>query len=258
MRKYDRRFNQRVWKVLNLMLAIALVVDLYGSAFASGIYPTLRPASDSNWVHAAYSGWWANPSHHAGLFLYTIVIGVFICYYMIRNNIVGLIAVFLCCSVFRGQRHQEPVLRLDPMHPDALAGLGVLREILQLSYLSVLNSLVSLFVVYCAFGLRRSTVPVYVTFVLLNPIFVIIPALVIGRQVRHSKAFHADASRQELRRRIDVAVSDEDWMRIHVKQEWNAKIGRIPNYLFSTESVLTSFVVYYIPVVLFLDWVIKT
>jgi len=214
-----------------------------------------------NGGQVTYNGWWANPTTHAALFLYALALGTFLCYYMIRNNIVGLIAVFLLCTLLSGmKRHGEPVLQLDTSHSDALGGIGILKEIVLLGYLSVLNSMLSIFLIYCCFGLRRSLFPFYVGFMLLNPAFVLVPVIVIRRQLRWSKTHQLGVLKKELRelmRRNGGALSANTLMcKNHVEDQIN-KLQRIPGSLFSPQRVLASFIIYYIPVLFFIDRIVQ-
>ena len=262
VRRYDRYFNLRIWKLLSIVLAVFLVAGVYFTAYTYGIYPSLSPANDIGWVHAAYDSWWANPASHRMLFLYAFAIATFICYYMIRNDIVGLIAVGLCCSIFsraKRRRHQphQPLLKLDPSNPDGVAGLGILREILLLTYFSVFNSFLSLFVIYCCVGLQRGTIPIYVVFVLLNPVFLVIPALVIRREVRQSKNNQLETWYREIRNLCEGSTNDSACSKIHVREDWISKLKNVPDCLITPRGAIAGFFFYYIPALGFIDLIVK-
>ena len=259
VRRFDRWFNLRFWKILSLVLAIVLVAGAYYGLSASGMYKPLRAAGDLNWQHSAYDNWWANPAHHPLLFLYVFVVATFICYYTLRNNLAGLIAIFLCHTLFKcGTDRRGPMLSLDTSHPDGFGGIGILRNIVIKACFSVFNCLLCLFVIYCCFGWSSSIIPFYIAIMLLNPLFVLGPLFLIRRQVLQSKQYQIAECQKELQEFVRKGPADMAALlhRIHLEQQI-AHLKAIPELLFSPSGMLAFCITYYLPTYQFIAWFIN-
>ena len=143
-RKYDKLYNLRLARVAAMVGAIALILGIHYSAWVHGIYERLSASNDPTWTHVAYTNWWCNPASHPTLFIYSLAVAIFLCYYNLRNSIAGLITVFFCWETFSAGRGYEQVLILDTAHRDGLGGVGILKEMLSLAFKQVCISFVSL------------------------------------------------------------------------------------------------------------------
>ena len=191
--RYNGFLKVTYWGPLSIALGALLAAGTYYSAWNHGIYAVLNPENDAFWSATAYLNWWANPVKHEALFLWAFAVAVFICYYMIRNNIVGIAAVLLCRDLFSTTgSEREPILRININHEDDIGGLGVIRDIVRLGYFSVLNSIIALYLVWCCFGLGRFVIPLFIAFWLLNPIYALVPMILIRKQIRYSKSFELE------------------------------------------------------------------
>lgn len=233
VRKYDRLFNLGRWRGVSLTVAIAVVLAVHYSLWKHGIYSGLNQPRLPQWEELAYLGWWANPATHRFAFCYGLIISIFLCYYMVRHNIVGVCAVLLCEELFqRKEAPDRPRLNLNVHHHDGLAGLGILRDIMFLVYVSILTMGVSLLFIYYLLGTgtARVLVPFYLIFFLLNPLFVFLPLLHISKEVRISKANQIDVLQSELAK---LAASTGTEARFLLLERELEKLSDIPDLLFS-------------------------
>ncbi len=254
VRKYDRLFNLGRWRAVSLAVAIGLVLAVHYALWKHGIYSGLNQPRLPQWEELAYWGWWANPVTHRFAFCYGLVISIFLCYYMVRHNIVGVCAVSLCEEIFqRKGAPDRPRLNLNVHHRDGLAGLGILRDIMFLVYVSILTMGVSLVFIYYLLGTgtARVLVPFYLIFFLLNPLYVFLPLLHISKEVRMSKADQIEVVKLELAR---LAASTGIEAKVLFLERELEKLSDIPDFLFSPRRLGFFFVTYLIPVVLFVDW----
>jgi hypothetical protein len=258
-RKYENLYNLRFFRIASIVSALALIFAVYESAWAHGIYEKLSSSPNPMWAHVAYSNWWANPASHPTLFLYSFAVAVFLCYYNIRNSIAGFTTVLFCWEIFAaGNVDKKPVLKLDTANRDGLGSIGILREMLSLAFQQVCISFASLCLIYCCFGLQRSLVPLYSAFILLPPLQLLLVLIPISRRIRESKNFQIIECRQELEAITKMAGS-RAYLRL-VREPTLREIERlvdIPDLLFSLRNIGSWTFAYYIPAILFVDWVNK-
>lgn len=254
-RTYDRRFNLDRWRLISTLGSLLLVGAVEYSAWCNGIYSGLNHPPVRGWEEAAYSGWWANP-HHTLLWSYMSFVAVFLCYYMIRHNIIGVLAVLLCYEVLHPTTHRNTLLHINVNHSDGIGGLGVLREIMSRVYLSAMIMGVALLMIYYCFGTgtAKALLPLYAIFFCMNPLYTILPLYVINRQVNASKSQQIQSLRRLLSKDHRGTVSGADALLI---QNEIGKLEAFPGLLFSPRKLASFTFTYLIPIVLFVDWAVK-
>jgi acylglycerol lipase len=257
IRKYDRLFNLQRWRALSLVLACTVVIVVHGSVWSHGLYSALNVSRQTGWEQTAYLNWWASPLSHIGLFSYGLGTAIFLSYYMIRHNIIGVLALFLCreaLSEFKAEK--EPVIQLNGLHQDEMGGVSILRNMMHLVYLSiVLMGLTLLMVYYCfASGTANVLLPFYCIFFFLNPFYIFVPLAIIGREIRKCKAHKVALLGQELRG--PPHGPDSAWRFLQIEKEMQG-LRVIPDFLFSARSIAAFTIAYVLPVLLFIDWAIR-
>lgn len=258
-KKYNRLFNYRTWTVLSFVISILLVSGVYFSAWLQGsIYPGLDWLHEAGWQQHAYEGWWANFASHPVLALYTIFVAAVIVSYMIRHVIIGFIGVWLVREVFSSSKGSVLTLRLD--HEDGLCGLGILKSNMAQVVLSSSIGVLSLVFVWQAFGIGSSNALVWLCamFLLGDPVFVAVPLAFFRFHITRAKRAQIAVRRKKLRELPDGLNSHiHDHIRaIRLEQEVS-KITAIPSALFSPQRIALATFTYYVPALLFVDWILR-
>lgn len=253
-RKYNPLFRLKLWRVLSLSLALALALGCENAGWKYGIYAGLNVPLRRGWQRAAYLGWWANPVSHPLNFAYRFFLIVFVIYYMIRHNIVGICAVAMSVEVLkRPNSSKGPILKLQTHHLDGLGGLRILRDIMLLVYISIMLMGASLLLVYYYLPEHVSSVmlPFYFIFFGLNPLYIAVPLWLFRRGIRASKTLQIKRLIAERNSRAGHKGGEAKFL----LDEYEIKaLQDVPELLFSHGKIIFFIVTYLIPILLFVNW----
>lgn len=250
--KYDRLANLRSVRVLSRIAAVGTVALFYRSFAHAGIYSGLNIPFVAGWEKVAYLHWSENPQFHPMFFLYSAFVASFLMYYMIRHNVVGIIALLMCKDVLGVEGHGvQPLLRLQPDDKDGMAGVKILRDIMYRVYLSMVLMGLALIMIYYRVGTHTAAalVPLYAIFFGLNPLYIFIPLHFIGKGIRIAKQHQLNRLNLEYDH-IMIRSGNPERVLKH-----RAVISDIPDYLFSRERLWSVTVSSVIPLIVFVDWV---
>jgi hypothetical protein len=161
------------------------------AAFSSGgIYSGLSIGSESRaiWESEAYAqSWYQNDF----LLVFHAATYVLFFYYILMHNVVGIMALVMLLDIRKtfSQPKNQPLFVIQPDHHDGSVGLGELRQILIYVYASILMMGVTLIIGYSYLpsGTPGYLAPFLGIFFLINPLFVLIPLIVIRRELEQDK-----------------------------------------------------------------------
>lgn len=186
----NKRFNNPVLQMVGLAGAIGLVLMILAAFSNDGIYSGLSSGNETRaiWEMQAYANSWYR---HDILLLFHGATYVFFFYYILMHNIVGVTSLTMLLDLRKkySQPQGKPLFVIQPNHPDRSVGLGELRQILIYVYISILMMGVTLIFGYSYLpsGTPAYLAPFLAIFFLLNPLFVVIPLIVIRRELEDDK-----------------------------------------------------------------------
>jgi hypothetical protein len=256
MQRLDRLFNYWRWEFLSLSVAGMLTGLLFWSFSKDGIASGISVAGSDVWEMSAYQGWWANHSKHTGSFLFDIAIVLIILFYMVRHNVVGVLSAYMTRVLLSKSKTDLPVFLLQPYHLDGMGGLSLVRGIMLLVYLSIMMMGFALLYAYYTLathaGLRfHILIPFSLIFFVLNPLYLVVPHLLIKRAIRQYKRYRI--KQLEYLSKQKTGKSDES--KRFVMLEEIKRVQDIPVYLFRGRNIILFILTYIIPALLFVEWV---
>ena len=102
-------------------------------------------------------------------------------------------------------------------------------------------------------GTARFLIPFFLIFFVLNPLYIFVPTILINRHIRLSNLHRIGT----LRERLAKAEDTTDTMQVNLLKLELSRVRVLPTELFSITRAISFFVLYLIPTILFLDWVVE-
>ncbi len=252
---FDRLFNHRGWDVLCYALSAVLTALLFWSFASHGMASGLNPTRTSAWELNAYAGWWSNHLHHPAAFVVNVLMIWVILFYMLRHNVVGVLSIYMTMVVLKKGKSISQLFHLQTHHPDQVGGIGIIRRIMLLVYLSItIMGFALLFTYYSitsAPDLRfYILIPFAFIFFILNPFYLLSLHTAFRRLVTSCKHERINELRKSLQQ-LDLAT--ESAQRLVILDELK-EYEALPIYLFRTSRLMLFLVTYILPTILFVDW----
>ena len=199
LQRFDRLFNSLVLECVAVLFALPAGIVVVQTARETGIYGWLLASGDAvPLVHLG--GWWANPEIHPAAYLVQILCYSAYLYLLFHHTLMGVIAVWIVLSVRRLAEHREQWLAFPSIWVYDSPSIRDLRAAVNDVAISITLMVLTLLVgnFYIRFP-RLLEVFFIVPYVLLNPLFIVVPAYELNRQIETSRREIADRSLQAWR-----------------------------------------------------------
>lgn len=201
----EGQFNSWYSYALCLVGAFALTFGILFVLTNEGMYSALNPGRGRQWELSASQSWWANPEHGLLPFLFQVAWLLTMTYYVLRQNVVGVLAVRNGRELLRKQT--EPVLNVTPSNCGDV--LELLRSLLVSIYASIILTTASLMMLYFILpsgAARALVVPLLLICLICNPLYVFVPWQLLNTQLAHS----VETARVNIRREQEKAIAVGD------------------------------------------------
>lgn len=251
---FDKRFNLPVWELMAALLAILMSTILLNIA-QHGVYSWLpvHGADDAARAHA--DAWWANRSVHFGAFAVQYLTYTLFIYLLLRHVAMGFVGMWLVAAAqWRTRASKDPWLGYQSVWDDEVDGVDALRVALSDVFWSMtMTGIVLLLTIWYIPVPRVLDIVVIVLYVLVNPAFVLIPALALNRQLKESWQKLRKLALDDLRRASElVEVRGGDAASrgaLAVAEVRLERASALSMAVINWPSVLKGLVIYALPVI---------
>jgi hypothetical protein len=247
----EARFNSPVWELVAGVVAAAVVVLLARTAVDAGIYQTLPGAGPAE----HFAGWWANPSSHPASFGVVLASYWLYFYLVFRHSIMGIQTVLLLgearrVAAGRGQvwlGYSSPWKQVERAVSEVAGALyDVMISITVLVSAFLIGTLCFSLPTFMEYGL-------VLPYVLLNPLFLVVPSLELNHRLSESWRRLHDVAVRELGTAIRAARSMTGaeaapaGARISSRYATLARVETLPQWAISWRELAGAVIIYFIP-----------
>lgn len=262
LRTFDRRFNNWSLEAVAVAVAIPLGFVVIGAAQTHGVYGWLPTVGEQSAASQHLLGWWANRDFYpwangVQIFVYSAYF-----YLLIRHTLMGTVAVQLIAAVRQSSTEDEPWLSFPDVWSEDLVGIAELRRAVNDVAISITLMVFTLLIgnLYIEFPRLLNTFFV-LPYLLLNPLFLIVPALELNRQLAESRRRLVGHQRELWRRSVEMAslsqrvsaVPSERLVAIDSNRILFERAESLPRTVVDGATVGRNLVAYAIPVVLLVN-----